>query len=116
MEMESRLSGHDITFDTTPATEDEDSHSVAPASYLAAESTSDPAVVLERSNWEQQGEKQLQRALVKLDDRSRHIMQRRWLDENKATLQELADHYGVSAERIRQLENNAIKKLGVLMA
>jgi len=115
-EMESRLAGRDLTFDTTPETEDEDSHSVAPAAYLAADAQSDPAVVLERSDWEQQGEEQLHRALVKLDDRSRHIMQRRWLDENKATLQELADHYGVSAERIRQLENNAIKKLGLLMA
>jgi len=116
LEMESRLAGQDITFDTTPETEDEDSHSVAPASYLTAESSADPAVALERADWEQQGEAQLHRALVKLDDRSRHIMQRRWLDENKATLQELADHYGVSAERIRQLETNAIKKLGVFMA
>jgi len=116
MEMESRLAGQDITFDITPETEDEDSRSVAPASYLAATDDADPAQSLERSDSETKGEAQLQRALVKLDDRSRHIMQRRWLDEHKATLQELADHYGVSAERIRQLENNAIKKLGVLMA
>ncbi|MGH8379056.1 MAG: RNA polymerase sigma factor RpoH [Gammaproteobacteria bacterium] len=116
MEMESRLSGHDITFDITPETEDEDSHSVAPAAYLAADNNADPAQVLERTDSETRDEAQLRRALVKLDDRSRHIMRRRWLDENKATLQELADHYGVSAERIRQIENNAIKKLGVLMA
>ncbi|MBU6421799.1 MAG: RNA polymerase sigma factor RpoH [Gammaproteobacteria bacterium] len=116
LEMESRLAGQDITFDTTPETEDEDSRSVAPASYLAADTQSDPAVALERSDWEQQGEARLHRALVKLDDRSRHIMQRRWLDENKATLQELANQYHVSAERIRQLETNAIKKLGTLMA
>jgi RNA polymerase sigma-32 factor len=116
MEMESRLSGQDITFDTTPETEDEDSRSVAPVSYLATDVDADPAKSLEHADSEAKGEAQLQRALVKLDDRSRHIMQRRWLDENKATLQELADHYGVSAERIRQLENNAIKKLGVLMA
>ena len=116
LEMESRLAGQDVTFDATPETEDEDSHSVAPASYLAADSQSDPALALERSDWEQRSEEQLHRALIKLDDRSRHIMQRRWLDDNKATLQELADHYGVSAERIRQLETNAIKKLGVLMA
>jgi len=116
LEMESRLAGQDITFDTTPETEDEDSRSVAPASYLAADTQSDPAVALERSDWEQQGEAQLHRALVKLDGRSRHIMQRRWLDENKATLQELADQYHVSAERIRQLETNAIRKLGMLMA
>ena len=116
LEMESRLSGRDITFDVTPETEDEDSRSVAPASYLTADNNADPALALERTDSETKGEAQLQRALVKLDDRSRHIMQRRWLDENKATLQELADHYSVSAERIRQLENNAIKKLGVLMA
>ncbi|HKV96090.1 MAG TPA: RNA polymerase sigma factor RpoH [Gammaproteobacteria bacterium] len=116
LEMESRLAGQDITFDTTPETEDEDSHNVAPATYLAADTQSDPALALERSDWEQRSEDQLHRALVKLDDRSRHIMQRRWLDDNKATLQELANHYGVSAERIRQLETNAIRKLGTLMA
>ena len=116
MEMESRLAGQDITFDLTPETDDDDSRSVAPVSYLTADNNADPALALERDDAETKGEAQLQRALVKLDDRSRHIMQRRWLDENKATLQELADHYGVSAERIRQLENNAIKKLGVLMA
>ncbi|MDE2070997.1 MAG: RNA polymerase sigma factor RpoH [Gammaproteobacteria bacterium] len=116
LEMESRLAGQDITFDATPETEDEDSHSVAPATYLAADTQSDPAQALERSDWEQRKEAQLHRALVKLDDRSRHIMQRRWLDDSKATLQELADHYGVSAERIRQLETNAIRKLGTLMA
>ena len=115
-EMESRLAGQDITFDTTPESEDEDSHNLAPVAYLAAETNADPAQALERSDWEDQGEAQLQHALIKLDDRSRHIMQRRWLDDNKATLQELANHYGVSAERIRQLENNAIKKLGVFMA
>lgn len=116
MEMESRLAGQDITFDATPESEDEDSQSVAPAAYLAADANADPAQVLERSDWESRGEVQLHRALVKLDDRSRHIMQRRWLDQDKATLQELANHYGVSAERIRQLEHSAIKKLGVLMA
>ena len=58
----------------------------------------------------------LEHALVGLDDRSRHILQRRWLDEEKATLQELADKYQISAERVRQLENNAIKKLRTAMA
>ncbi|HEX5340561.1 MAG TPA: RNA polymerase sigma factor RpoH [Gammaproteobacteria bacterium] len=115
LEMESRLSGHDITFDLTPESEDEDSHSVAPASYLTAEPEADPAQALERADWENQGETRLHRALVKLDDRSRDIVQRRWLDNRKATLQELADKYRVSAERIRQLENNAIKKLKVVM-
>ncbi len=115
-EMESRLAGQDITFDSTPESEDEDNNSVAPVTYLAADANADPAHALEHSDWEEQGETQLRLALTKLDERSRHIMQRRWLDESKATLQELADHYGISAERIRQLENNAIRKLGVLMA
>ena len=116
VEMESRLTGRDITFDLTPESEDEDSNSVAPVSYLQADSSGDPAQILERADWDNRGEAQLHRALIKLDERSRHIVQRRWLDENKATLQELADHYQVSAERIRQIENNAIKKLGVLIA
>ena len=116
VEMESRLAGRDITFDLTPESEDEDNNSVAPVSYLQADSSGDPAQILERADWDDQGEAQLHRALIKLDERSRHIVRRRWLDENKATLQELADHYHVSAERIRQLENNAIKKLGVLIA
>src|SRR5487761_445732 len=81
LEMESRLSGRDITFDVTPETEDEDSRSVAPASYLTADNNADPALALERTDSETKGEAQLQRALVKLAARSRHIMQRRWLDE-----------------------------------
>jgi RNA polymerase sigma-32 factor len=115
LEMESRLSGRDITFDLTPETDDDDNNSVAPVSYLAADSEADPAQVLERADTEDQSETQLHRALVKLDDRSRDIVQRRWLNDQKATLQELADKYHVSAERIRQLENNAIKKLKVAM-
>lgn len=115
LEMESRLSGRDITFDLTPEDDDEDSNSVAPVNYLAADCNADPAQALERADSETQDETQLHRALVKLDDRSRDIVQRRWLDDQKATLQELADKYHVSAERIRQLENNAIRKLKVAM-
>lgn len=115
LEMESRLSGRDITFDLTPEDQDEDASSVAPVSYLAADNDADPAQALERTDTETRGETQLHHALVKLDDRSRDIVQRRWLDEQKATLQELADKYHVSAERIRQLENNAIRKLKVAM-
>jgi RNA polymerase sigma-32 factor len=84
-------------------------------SYLATDNDADPAQVLERADTEDQGEIQLHRALVKLDDRSRDIVQHRWLNEQKTTLQELADKYHVSAERIRQLENNAIRKLKVAM-
>ena len=115
LEMESRLAGRDITFDITPDTEDEDTNSVAPASYLAADADADPALTVERADTEQRDESQLRHALVKLDARSRDIVQRRWLNEPKATLQELADKYHVSAERIRQLENNAIRKLKVAM-
>ena len=115
MEMESRLAGQDLGFDLTPESEDEDSHSVAPVTYLA-DTDSDPARVIEHRDFEERNEARLGQALTTLDERSRHILQRRWLDEEKATLQELADHYKISAERIRQLENNAIKKLRVAMA
>jgi len=115
LEMESRLAGQDIGFDLTPESEDEDSATVAPVTYLA-DVESDPARAIEQDDYEHRSEEKLGHALTGLDARSRHILQRRWLDEDKATLQELADHYKVSAERIRQLENNAIKKLRVAMA
>jgi len=115
LEMESRLAGQDIGFDLTPETEDEDSSSVAPVTYLADES-SDPAESIERQDSDSRNGARLEDALVGLDERSRHILQRRWLDEEKATLQELADKYHISAERVRQLENNAIKKLRTAMA
>jgi len=115
MEMESRLAGQDIGFDLTPENEDEDSVSVAPVTYLADES-SDPAQSIEREDADTRNGARLEHALTGLDDRSRHILQRRWLDEEKATLQELADKYHISAERVRQLENNAIKKLRTAMA
>jgi len=115
LEMESRLAGQDIGFDLTPESEDEDSATVAPVTYLA-DVESDPARAIEQDDYEHRSEEKLGHALTGLDARSRHILQRRWLDEDKATLQELADHYQVSAERIRQLENNAIKKLKVAMA
>ena len=115
LEMESRLAGQDVGFDLTAESEDEDSHSVAPVTYLA-DTDADPARVIEHQDSEQRNEARLGQALTTLDERSRHILQRRWLDEEKATLQELADHYKISAERIRQLENNAIKKLKTAMA
>lgn len=115
LEMESRLAGQDIGFDLTPESEDEDSVSVAPVTYLADEA-SDPAESIEREDYESRSEKRLGFALTGLDERSRHIVQRRWLDEEKATLQELADQYHISAERVRQLENNAIRKLRTAMA
>jgi RNA polymerase sigma-32 factor len=115
VEMEQRLAGHDFAFDLSPSEED-DEHAFAPAAYLSDEG-SDPAQQLEAEDWETQAVDALGVALQSLDARSRDIVQRRWLDADKATLQELADRYGVSAERIRQLETNALKKLkGVLVA
>ena len=106
-EMESRMSGIDMAFDL-PTDDSEETYS--PALYLEDKS-SNFAAELEEENFENQATDQLSEALEQLDERSRHIIQTRWLDDNKATLQELADHYGVSAERIRQLESNASKKL-----
>ena len=107
-EMEQRLYTYDVTFDAPP-TDDEDT-AFAPASYLPSPNA-DPAVSLEDDDWGTQAGDALAGALDSLDDRSRSILEARWLAEEKTTLQDLADAYGVSAERIRQIENNAIKKL-----
>jgi len=111
LEMESRLSGHDISFDPGPeADRHDDQDSTAPVAYLY-DSHADPAELWERQDWEEQANNRLAEALENLDSRSRDIVQRRWLSEDKPTLHELAAEYSISAERIRQLENNAIKKL-----
>lgn len=107
-EMEQRLSGKDMTFDPSPETEDDATYS--PALYLAAEN-SDPADALEDDDWREQGAERLHDALDELDARSREILEARWLAEKKMTLQALAKRYGVSAERIRQIEQNALKSL-----
>lgn len=107
-EMESRLSGRDIGFEA-PADADDDARP-APEAFLI----DDGADPYQNVADEDQAENQLSslaEALNQLDTRSRRIIQRRWLDESKATLQELADEYGVSAERIRQVEANAMKKM-----
>jgi RNA polymerase sigma-32 factor len=116
LEMESRLSGQDISFDPAGTAEDEEDGTWAPAAYLAAPEAADPARLLEQCDWEQQNVDQLQAALGELDERARTIVEQRWLNDQKATLHQLADRFGVSAERIRQLENNAIRKLKTLMA
>ncbi|OHV10904.1 RNA polymerase sigma factor RpoH [Kushneria phosphatilytica] len=108
-EMESRLSAYDAGFDATPGDDDEQSYQ-SPSQYLE-DSRFDPARSLEDSDWEADSMRRLQGGLMQLDERSRDILQRRWLSEHKSTLHELADVYGVSAERIRQLEKNAMKKL-----
>ena len=105
-EMEQRLSGHDLSFDPSPDEDDD----FAPSTYLPSPS-SDPAQAVERDDADAFDHDRLTAALEKLDDRSRSILSRRWLAENKATLHELAAEYGVSAERVRQIEANAIGKL-----
>jgi RNA polymerase sigma-32 factor len=110
LEMESRLSGKDIGFDLTAADDDEDTRHFAPAAYLADHS-SDPADVVEQAEWQAHSTGNLSEALTQLDERSRTILAERWLTDDKTTLHDLAARYGVSAERIRQLEKNAIGKL-----
>jgi len=110
LEMESRLSGQDIGFDLTATDDDEESHHFAPAAYLTDESN-DPALSIEQDDWNASNNSQLSTALDKLDERSRTILEARWLAEKKSTLHELAARFGVSAERIRQLEKNALGKL-----
>jgi RNA polymerase sigma-32 factor len=111
MEMEARLSAHDTPFDAYGDADDDDEHArPAPVAYLP-DLRMDPATQLEDSDWENYSHSQLYDALETLDERSRDILKQRWLSEGKLTLQELADKYQVSAERIRQIEKNALKKL-----
>jgi len=115
LEMESRLSGRDIGFDLGPA-DDDDHAPPAPAAYLMTHDE-DPAQAYERNDSEDHQLQLLREGIRTLDARSRDIIRRRWLDDDsKATLQELADEYGVSAERIRQVEANALKKMKALFA
>jgi len=107
-EMESRLSSYDLSFDPTPDADEESTY--APAMYLP-NSELNPADALETENTAQHASAGLQDALESLDQRSREILQARWLAEQKETLHTLADRYGVSAERIRQIEAAAIRKL-----
>jgi RNA polymerase sigma-32 factor len=107
-EMEKRLCIQDIAFEVPDGENDDDTF--APAAYLE-DNRYDPAITVEEDNWDTQNHRQLQRALRKLDARSRDIVRKRWLTEDKSTLQQLATHYKISAERIRQIEVNALKKL-----
>ena len=111
-EMEQRLSARDMSFDPTPESDEEDTYS--PAMYLPA-SNADPAIEVEQEEWDEDSSERLSIALEKLDERSRNILKRRWMTDDKATLHELADEYGISAERVRQVETNAIGKLKGLM-
>jgi RNA polymerase sigma-32 factor len=111
-EMEQRMSARDMSFDPAPEADEEEAYS--PAMYLPA-SNADPAIEVEREEWEEDSTDRLSAALGRLDERSRDILKRRWMTDDKATLHELADEYGISAERVRQVEVNAINKLKGLM-
>jgi RNA polymerase sigma-32 factor len=111
--MEGRLSSRDMAYDA-PESDDDDAWQ-APQYYLEDHSA-DPALEVETNDYRENSEQQLHLALGDLDERSRDILSQRWLAEDKATLHQLADKYGVSAERIRQLEQNAMKKLKASIA
>ncbi|WP_077284389.1 RNA polymerase sigma factor RpoH [Cognaticolwellia aestuarii] len=116
LEMESRMSNQDQAFELS--TDDDDNASASsysPAQYLE-DKQSDLATEVEDSNWEQHANKRLSNALVSLDERSQDIIRTRWLHDDKSTLQELANKYEISAERVRQLEKNALAKLKGAMA
>ena len=108
-EMEKRLSSHDMSFDMSNDDSDDENHA-APVNYLQ-KYHADPAELLEASDWEGREHELLTEAMKTLDERSLDILASRWLIEKKLTLQDLAAKYNVSAERIRQLEQNAMKKI-----
>jgi len=111
-EMERRLSARDAIFD--PAPDADDDHTFTPAAYLPSPEA-DPATLIENADWTDDASERMAAALTTLDERSRDIVESRWLSDTKQTLHELADQYGVSAERIRQIEANAMKKLRLAM-
>jgi RNA polymerase sigma-32 factor len=113
LEMETRISGGDVSLDPTPG----DEESVTPIAYLT-DTEDEPVEILERRETAANRSKGLRTAMAQLDDRSRRIIEARWLrdDEETATLQQLADEYGVSAERIRQIESRALKTMRSQMA
>lgn len=111
-EMEQRLAGQDLSFDPAPDADEDQAY--APALYLPNPDP-DPAETLENEDWQNQAGIHLRQALESLDARSREILRDRWLAEKKTTLQNLAKRYGVSAERIRQIEKAAIRKLRIQM-
>jgi RNA polymerase sigma-32 factor len=113
-DMEQRLSSRDLSFDPAPDADEEDG-SYSPSAYLQ-NPESDPSIAVEREQWDEDTADRLAQAMLTLDERSQNILRSRWMTDEKATLHELADQYGVSAERIRQLEANAIKKLRGMVA
>jgi len=113
LEMESRLSNYDMAFDAT--SDDDDDAMVSPSTYLAS-ATINPEQQLESDDWKDQRSEALTKSLAGLDDRSRDILMSRWMnEEHKSTLHDLAAKYGISAERVRQLEKNAMKKMRTVL-
>ena len=112
-EMEKRLHARDAIFDPSPDADDE--RAFTPAAYLPSPNA-DPAKLIETADFNDDASERMAAAVRTLDDRSRHIIESGWLSENKLTLHELADEYGISAERVRQVEANAIKKRRSAMA
>jgi RNA polymerase sigma-32 factor len=112
MEMEKRLASHDECFDYS--SDDDESRYQAPALYLE-DKTADPALLVEIAETGNDSHNRMTKALAELDERSRDIIQSRWLTDNKATLHDLAARYKISAERVRQLEKNAMKKVRMSM-
>jgi RNA polymerase sigma-32 factor len=112
-EMERRLAGQDVVFDPIPG--DDEEGTVAPALYLPAPDA-DPAAALEAEDWQDQAAERLQEALLTLDERSREILKARWMSDRKTTLHDLAERFDVSAERVRQIEQQAIRSLRAALA
>ncbi|MET0656571.1 MAG: RNA polymerase sigma factor RpoH [Steroidobacteraceae bacterium] len=112
-EMEQRLTSRELAFDPAPDADDEEG-SYSPSAYLP-HPEADPAIAVEREQWDDDTADRVAQALETLDDRSKNILRSRWMVDDKATLHDLAAQYGVSAERIRQIEANAIKKLRTLV-
>ena len=113
-QMEGRMSAYDTAFDADIDSDDESAYR-APAYYLE-DQNSDLAASVENAQWEELTNNSLHAAMAKLDERSKDILNSRWLSDNKTTLHQLADKYSVSAERIRQLEKNAMNKIKASMA
>ena len=113
LQMESRLANQDLAFDGSDS--DDDDAPSAPSAFLP-DSRMEPAALVEREDTETSQRARLNAALTRLDERSRMILTSRWLSENKKTLRELAQEFGVSAERIRQIETKALRKLRVHLA
>ena len=112
-EMERRLASRDLSYDPAPDADDEE-ESYSPSAYLPAPDA-DPAIAVERAEWDDDVTDRVAQAMTQLDARSQAVLRARWTGESKATLHELAEDSGVSAERIRQIEANAIKKLRKLV-